>query len=84
MSQTVKIIIALIIAAVISSAVTLLQGGQLPDLTLLAAFAIATVVTALLPAASTSPASASKKSQGSAGKSKPRAEPQQGTDADRE
>lgn len=84
MSQTVKIIIALIIAAVVSSAVTVLQGGQLPDLTLLAAFAIATVITALLPAASTSPASAPKKTQGGTGKSKPRAEPQQDTDAERE
>lgn len=84
MSQTVKIIIALIIAAVVSSAVTVLQGGQLPDLTLLAAFAIATVITALLPVASTSPASAPKKTQGGTGKSKPRAEPQQDTDAERE
>ena len=84
MSKIVKIIIALIIAAVISSAVTVLQGGQLPDLILLAAFAIATVVTALLPSASTSPATAPKNKQRSAGKSKPRAEPQQSTDAERE
>lgn len=84
MSQTVKIIIALIIAAVISSAVTVLQGGELPDLILLAAFAIATVVTALLPSASTSPAVASKNNQGKAAKSKPRAEQQQSTDAERE
>jgi CspA family cold shock protein len=48
MSPTVKIIISLVIAAVVASATTLLQGNPLPDLPLLLAFCVATVSTALL------------------------------------
>lgn len=49
MNQVVKIIVSLVIAAVVFSAVSLLQGGDLLNLPLLGAFCIATVITALLP-----------------------------------
>ncbi|NCF19145.1 MAG: cold shock domain-containing protein [Haliea sp.] len=48
MSLSIKIIVSLVIAAVVSSATTLLQGNPLPDLPLLLAFCIATVSTVLL------------------------------------
>ena len=55
MNQVVKIIVSLVIAAVVFSAVSLLQGGDLLNLPLLGAFCIATVITALLPSATASP-----------------------------
>jgi CspA family cold shock protein len=64
MSQTIKIIISLVIAAVVASATTLLQGKPLPDLPLMLAFCIATVSTVLLtslaPSAGTDKISGSK------------------------
>jgi CspA family cold shock protein len=48
MSLSIKIIVSLVIAAVVSSATTLLQGNPLPDLPLLLAFCVATVSTVLL------------------------------------
>ena len=48
MSLIVKLIISLVIAAVASTVTTLLQGGDVPDLISMAAFAIATVATALI------------------------------------
>lgn len=82
MSQTVKIIIALVIAAIASSAVAVLQGGQIPDLVLIAAFSIATVVTALLPSASKSAAAPQKNKQHKADRA--RTESKHSADADRE
>ena len=48
MSLIAKLIISLVIAAVVSTVTTLLQGGTIPDLVSMAAFAVATVATALI------------------------------------
>ena len=48
MSLIVKLIISLVIAAITSTLTTLLQGGTIPDLVLLATFSVATVSTALI------------------------------------
>jgi CspA family cold shock protein len=48
MSLPVKIIISIVIAIVVASATTYLQGNTLPDLVLTAAFCVATVATVLL------------------------------------
>lgn len=61
MNQVVKIIVSLAIAAIAFVAVSMLQGGDLLNLTLLGAFCIATVVTALLPSAAATAASAGSK-----------------------
>ena len=50
MSLTVKLVISLVIAIIASIVTTLLQEGSIPDLTLLAAFCIATIATTLLVA----------------------------------
>ena len=48
MSLPVKIIISIVIAIVVASATTYLQGNALPDLVLTAAFCVATLATVLL------------------------------------
>ena len=58
MSLIVKLIISLVIAAIASTLTTLLQGGSIPDLALLAAFSIATVATALIVSTATSTSAA--------------------------
>jgi CspA family cold shock protein len=58
MSLIVKLIISLVIAIVASTVATLLQGGSIPDLMLLAAFSVATVATALLASQSASTSTA--------------------------
>jgi cold shock protein len=72
MSLIVKLIISLVIAIVASTIATLLQGGSIPDLMLLAAFSVATVATALIvsPSASTS-TSGNTSAPASAGSKKP-------------
>ncbi|TXS95457.1 cold-shock protein [Parahaliea maris] len=53
MTLTIRIILSLLIAVAATVAATLLRGESSPDLLLFACFAIATLVTALLPAATT-------------------------------
>lgn len=48
MQFSAKLIISIVIALAVSTIATFLQGGQFPDLALLATFTIATVGTALL------------------------------------
>lgn len=48
MSLPVKIVISIVIAIVVASATTYLQGNALPDLMLSAAFCIATIATVVL------------------------------------
>ncbi|MBA6412593.1 cold shock domain-containing protein [Parahaliea sp. F7430] len=43
-----KLVISLIVAAVASTSATLIQGGSIPDLTLIASFCVATLATAWL------------------------------------
>jgi len=72
MSLIVKLIISLVIAAIASTLTTLLQGGSIPDLALLAAFAIATVATALIVAGpGSSPAPAATPESARPGANKP-------------
>ena len=47
MQFSARLIISIVIAAAVSTIATFLQGGQFPDLALLATFTIATVGTAL-------------------------------------
>lgn len=51
MTLTIRIILSLLIAVAATVAATLLRGESFPDLLLFACFAIATLLTALLPAA---------------------------------
>jgi len=58
MNLTGKLVISLVVAAVASTAATLLQGGNLPDIILIICFCIATLLTAWLvslPAATSRP-----------------------------
>lgn len=48
MTLTGKLVISLVVAAAASTAATLLQGGALPDFTLIGSFCAATLVTAAL------------------------------------
>lgn len=78
MNLTIKLIVSLVVAAVVSSATTVLQGNPLPDLPLLIAFCIATVSTALLVSLS-----ASKPATTATGK-KPQAATSRKSDSPRE
>lgn len=58
MNLTGKLVISLVVAAVASTAATLIQGGTIPDLPLIACFCAATLATAALvsmPASSGEP-----------------------------
>jgi len=63
MSLPVKIIISIVIAVVVASATTYLQGNALPDLVLSAAFCIATIATVLLTGAPATQAAGSSGTQ---------------------
>jgi CspA family cold shock protein len=65
-----KLVISLLVAAVASTAVTLIKGDSLPDLALLLSFCAATVATALLVSLSTGTAS-SEQRQGQKKSKKP-------------
>lgn len=78
MNLTIKLIVSLVVAAVVSSATTVLQGNPLPDLPLLIAFCIATVSTTLLVSLS-----ASKPATTATGK-KPQAATSRKSDSPRE
>ena len=78
MSLIVKLIISLVIAAVASTVTTLLQGGTVPDLVSMAAFAIATLATALIvggPATAPRAAAGTAAARPDAGKPAPVAAP---------